>query len=282
MDKLEIRNGIYYGSLGRPSLFDLSIPNDWNHKLVIFVHGFMGFKDWGAWNLVQAYFVSKGFGFAKFNLSHNGGTTEQGLDFPDLEAFSRNTYSKEIADIGYVRGHISTLIQAEKTYLIGHSRGGGDVILHAQSEPTEKIALWASISDIGSRFPTGQELTDWQQVGQRTVFNGRTQQQLPQSFGFYEDFKSNEAELNIQAGIKALKIPLIIFHGEDDSSVPISEGEELALWSKNSLIRVKNADHVFGSSHPWTKQELPPALLEICKRTLAFFEQDDTLHFKKN
>ena len=43
----------------------------------------MGFKDWGAWHLVQDFFTNKGYAFCKFNLSHNGGTVENGIDFPD-------------------------------------------------------------------------------------------------------------------------------------------------------------------------------------------------------
>jgi hypothetical protein len=69
MKAIQITNGIYTGSAGRKSLFDLQDTSDWNKRLVIFVNGFMGFKDWGAWHLVQSYFVSHGFAFAKFNLT---------------------------------------------------------------------------------------------------------------------------------------------------------------------------------------------------------------------
>ena len=88
---MNLKNSIYYGSDGRASLFDLEIPSSWNNELIIFCHGFMGFKDWGAWNLVQTFFVNQGFGFAKLNLSHNGGTVTEGFDFPDEEAFAKNT-----------------------------------------------------------------------------------------------------------------------------------------------------------------------------------------------
>lgn len=188
MESLQIINGIYEGSTGRKSLYDLEVPLDWNKRLIIFVHGFMGFKDWGAWHLVQAYFVSHGFAFAKFNLTHNGGTSSQGIDFPDPASFAQNTYTYEVADISFFRTYITTRIQAESTFLIGHSRGGGDVILHAKQTQTDKIALWASISDIGSRFPTGSELEQWKSNGIRTVLNGRTQQQLPQHYSLYQDF----------------------------------------------------------------------------------------------
>ena len=37
-------------------LIDLSIPQINNGKLIIFIHGYMGYKDWGCWNLVERYF----------------------------------------------------------------------------------------------------------------------------------------------------------------------------------------------------------------------------------
>ena len=37
------------------------------NPLVIFCHGYKGYKDWGAWNLVADEFVKKGFSFVKFN-----------------------------------------------------------------------------------------------------------------------------------------------------------------------------------------------------------------------
>jgi len=271
MGAIRINNGIYTGSAGRKSLFDLEVPAHWNKGLVIFVHGFMGFKDWGAWNLVQSYFVSHGFAFAKFNLTHNGGTSTQGIDFPDEEAFAQNTYSYEVADIAYFRSHIATLVHAEATFLIGHSRGGGDVILHAKQVQTDKIALWASISDIGSRFPTGPELEAWKQSGIRTILNGRTRQHLPQRYSLYQDFIENKTILTIERAIKALPIPMLVVHGDTDSSVSIVEGEALASWSQTNLNIIPGADHVFGASHPWEKQDLPEHLLAVCKRTLNFF-----------
>ena len=271
MGALQIINGIYEGSAGRKSLYDLEVPSDWNKDVVIFVHGFMGFKDWGAWHLVQSYFVSHGSAFAKFNLTHNGGTITQGIDFPDEEAFAQNTYSYEVADIAYFRSHIATLVHAEATFLIGHSRGGGDVILHAKQVQTDKIALWASISDIGSRFPTGPELEAWKHSGIRTILNGRTRQHLPQHYSLYQDFIENKTTLTIERAIKALPIPMLVVHGDADSSVSIVEGEALASWSQTNLNIIPGADHVFGASHPWEKPDLPEHLLASCERTLNFF-----------
>ena len=45
-------------------------------KIVIFCHGYKGFKDWGAWNLMAEQFADAGFFFITFNFAYNGGTPE--------------------------------------------------------------------------------------------------------------------------------------------------------------------------------------------------------------
>lgn len=268
-----LSNSTYTGSAGRQSLIDLEIPENFNGELLVFVHGFMGFKDWGAWHLVQRFFTEKGYGFCKFNLSHNGGTIENGSDFPDEEAFGRNCYSYEVADIGCVLNFLlSEVPNLISIRLIGHSRGGGAVILAGQkfadSFPISSIHTWAAISDIGMRFPSGTELEDWKNTGVRYVKNGRTHQDLPQYFSLYEDFKRNESELNIQQAIQNLNIPISIHHGDQDTSVPIAEGESLARWAHVGLHVIPGADHVFGASHPWTSSNLPEELTVLCEQTL--------------
>ena len=102
-----------------------------NMPIVIFCHGYKGFKDWGAWDIVGKEFANKNFFFIKFNFSHNGGTVEDPIDFPDLEAFGNNTFSHELNDLERVLNFISCEksvfknIDLNNIFLIGHSRGGG-------------------------------------------------------------------------------------------------------------------------------------------------------------
>jgi len=269
---MTLLNSTYTGSIGRQSLIDIEIPKNFNGELIVFVHGFMGFKDWGAWHLVQQFFTEKSYGFCKFNLSHNGGTIENGIDFPDEEAFGNNRYSYEVADIECALKWAMSQVDFKKIRLIGHSRGGGAVILagqkHGHSYPISSIHTWASISDIGMRFPNGAELEQWQRNGVRYVKNGRTNQELPQYFSLYEDFKNHEIELNIQQAIQKLNIPITIHHGDQDTSVPIAEGESLAKWTKVSLQVISGADHVFGATHRWISAKLPAELVILCEQTL--------------
>ena len=60
---VQIKNTVYTGSKKRESLYDLTIPEKFNGDLILFIHGYMGFKDWGAWNLMEQAFVNQDFGF---------------------------------------------------------------------------------------------------------------------------------------------------------------------------------------------------------------------------
>ena len=269
--KVNIINGRYVGSVNRESLFDLSIPIHSNGQLIIFVHGFMGFKDWGAWHLVQDFFTNKGYAFCKFNLSHNGGTVENGIDFPDELSFGKNTYSFEVDDLVSLTKKISSHFEkVPQIHLIGHSRGGATALLAARTIGAKTLSLWASISSIAARFPTNEELKKWEEEGIRYIQKSRTQQKLPQNFSLYTDFIKNQEKLDLERACKKLEIAVSIFHGEQDNSVDPSEGVLLAGWTTTEISMIKDTDHVFGSKHPWVENELPKKLDELCKKTHAF------------
>jgi pimeloyl-ACP methyl ester carboxylesterase len=270
--KTQTQRHTYTGANGRKSLYELT-TSPTHQELVVFVHGFMGFMDWGAWHLVGDFFTNAGFDFCRFNLSHNGGTPTEPIDFPDTEAFGQNTYSKELFDISSVLNHLESRHRTyQKIHLIGHSRGGGMALLAAQQwqqvSPLGQVCTWAAICDIARRFPNGQELVQWQETGVRFVKNGRTLQDLPQAFELYADYERNKMKLDIKAAAKAIGKRLHIFHGDQDASVPISEAFELREVSGAAVSEIKGADHVFGAAHTWHKQQMPAQLHELCEKTL--------------
>ncbi|WP_179333893.1 alpha/beta hydrolase family protein [Winogradskyella costae] len=251
-----------------------------NQSIVIFCHGYKGYKDWGAWNVMAEHIAKAGYCVVKFNFSHNGGTIQNPMDFPDLEAFGNNNYTKELDDldavITWAQKHFesNSNINSNKIFLIGHSRGGGITILKA-SEDTRitKLITLASVSDFGNRFGTDDEIKNWKKDGVKYVVNGRTKQQMPHYYQFYENFKANENRLHIESAEKQLTIPHLIIHGSEDTSVKISEAEALHGWnSKSELKIIDHADHVFNTKHPWHKKELSNELYEVCDLIISFLK----------
>jgi pimeloyl-ACP methyl ester carboxylesterase len=246
--------------------------------LVIFCHGYKGFKDWGAWNLVADAFKNAELFFVKFNFSHNGGTVEQPIDFPDLEAFAENNYTKELQDLDDILNHVlndadyKNEVNPNNITLIGHSRAGGIVTIKA-SEDTRitKVISWAGVCDFAKRTATIGDLPSWKRDVVKYVLNGRTKQQMPHNYQFYEDFKQNEDRLDIEAATKRLNIAHLIIHATDDPAVKYSEAEALHSWnSKSQLFPVENSNHVFGASHPWEENTLPEALKMVTDESIAF------------
>ncbi|MAO32751.1 MAG: alpha/beta hydrolase [Crocinitomicaceae bacterium] len=260
------KNEVYNGANGRKSLLDLVIPENYNDEMILFIHGYMGFKDWGCWNLVSEYFCNNGYGFCKFNLSHNGGTIKEAHDFPDKTAFAQNRYSYEVEDVKYVIDWIySKKIKHKKIHLMGHSRGGAIAILAGQNKIINSIICCASICDIESRFPNGEAFETWKKRRTRFITNGRTKDKLEHYFTQYEDFKENEAALNIKKACIRLNKPVLLIHGENDESVSIKEGESLAEWLNCKLQVIESTKHTFGAQHPWDHKEMPTALKSACE-----------------
>jgi len=263
---------------GKSILFDLNLTQQTNAPLVIFCHGFKGFKDWGAFNYISQQFVSKGLNFLKFNFSHNGTTLTHPTDFVDLESFGKNNFSIELEDlesiIDWVKQHLKAKVNLHQLYLMGHSRGGGISILMASKNPfIKKLVSWASVSNFEKRL-INNKLSIWKKRGVAFVFNSRTNQQMPLYYQFYEDFIKNKETLSIPNASKKLLIPTLIIHGLEDSTVDFSEAKELKSWIKKSeMIEIKNADHVFNAKHPFSDLSVPKELKTAIDESISFFKR---------
>ncbi|MCF4100564.1 alpha/beta hydrolase [Gillisia sp. M10.2A] len=280
MEITKIKNIEVKGNTKKPILTDLVFSSEEKPKpVVIFCHGYKGFKDWGVWDMMAKTFAEKGFFFLKFNFSHNGTTLDNPTEFMDIEAFGDNNYTQELDDIQYI---IDWLMMPDFEYaqhldysnlnLIGHSRGGGIATIKAAEEARiSKLITLSAVSDFASRFPEEEVLEKWKEKGVSYIVNTRTKQQLPHHFQFYTNFKENEERLTISRATQALKIPHLIVHGSKDTSVSIADSGKYFEWSPfPELLLVEGADHVYGASHPWEANELPNDLQYILEKSFDF------------
>lgn len=232
--------------------------------LLIFAHGYKGYKDWGAWDLMAKKFAEAGFLFVKFNFSHNGTTLENPVEFDDLEAFGHNNFSKEMSDydevLNYFEDHPK--VNPEKIAMMGHSRGGGISVIKAFEDDRVKLLIsLAGVSNFKYRFPNQQRFEDWKNSGVMYSENKRTHQEMPHYFQFFEDFEKNEERFTIQHAAQHLVKPMLIIQGTNDEAVKDKEAHLLHEWCKTSeLVELENANHVFGAKEPWESDELPQDL----------------------
>ena len=81
---------------------DQGEKNNSKKNVVLFSHGFKGFKDWGPFNQMAEFFANNNFFFIKFNFSYNGTSIDNPVEFVDLNAFGNNNFSLELDDLNLV------------------------------------------------------------------------------------------------------------------------------------------------------------------------------------
>jgi esterase/lipase len=258
------RNIIVKGSLQRPMTLDLYLSHPLKKApLILYAHGFKGFKDWGHTHLLAYNLAVKGFHFAKFNFSHNGTSPENLMEITDLEAFKLNTYEKEIHDLHSIENYLVTHWKEYFSYIIsmGHSRGGSMSLLYgAESNQVEKIITLGAPAKLDFAWSHAQpdDIRLWKEKGYNSVINSRTQQSLPVGFDLYTNFYSNEERFDILGQTSLHNKEIILFHGKKDPVV--SEKNANMIFSaarRGSLYLLPQEDHVFGSKFIWDKNTLP-------------------------
>ena len=276
-DITKLTNEKLIGAKGRAFLADVFYKEEFSAApLVIFVHGFKGFKDWGHFNALGERMAADGCVFVKFNFSHNGTTLEAPNEFNDLEAFAQNNYAHELFDLQTVIDWACTEPRwrnklNKEIVLIGHSRGGGISIIKAAEEPRiTKLVTWASVSDFLHRNKK-ETLEFWKKEGVLYAQNARTKQRLPMYYQFVEDLQANALRYDIGKAMRALKIPVLVVHGTNDEAVPFKEGQLLKNWCKQAkFLIVENGNHTFGIKHPFDAIEFPTHAEMVIFNTIEF------------
>lgn len=254
-------------------------PDQQSKPLVIFIHGFKGFKEWGHFNLLADYFAQNGFVFIKLNLSHNGSTLTED-DVLDLEAFGRNNFSIELTDVATLINLLfsdacpvpKTEMDLNRLFLVGHSRGGGLAILaSAQDTRIKATATWAAVSDLDQRW-SADTLAKWVQDGVLYVPNARTKTQMPLYYQLIRDYQENKEKLNIPAAARQMQQPLLLLHGTHDETLPVQMAHDLKANQPKAVLEIlPGANHTFGGSHPYKAPNLPAAAQTAADKTIAFF-----------
>ncbi|GAA4807130.1 hypothetical protein GCM10023231_40400 [Olivibacter ginsenosidimutans] len=280
----KVKNLIIKGSDDKPIALDIFFNETHEQQpVIIYAHGFNGFKDWGNFDLIAEQFLASGFTFVKFNFSHNGTTPDTPEDFTDLEGFGENNYTKQLYDLGlvidWVQHPANSLrygIDKERIGLVGHSMGGGICILKtAEDSRIKALVTWAAIG--ACKTPWGgwskEKMMEWKQSGVAYYTNSRTRQEMPLHYQLYEDYLLHDKQLDIPKAAATLPIPWLLCHGTEDTTVPVKVAYQFAAANPKATLLTVSSDHVFGRKHPWNPLEQPIPMQEVINKNILFFKQ---------
>ena len=239
---------------------------------IVVVHGFKGFKDFGFFPYLCTHLARRGHAVVNFSFSCCG-VGEQAGEFTELEAFARNTYTRELLELRHIVDMVvgCDLLprRVERVGLVGHSRGGGSSVIHAsEDDRIDALVTWGAVSHF-DRW-TQETLDDWRRDGRVHVPNKRTGQHMPLDVTLLDDFQNNSDRLDIRSAAARVTQPWLVLHGEDDMTVSLNDPEELVSANPDArLVVIEKAGHTFEAKHPL--ESVPPQLDEAVALTADHF-----------
>ena len=240
---------------------------------LLVAHGFKGFKDWGFFPYLADSLARDGHAVVSFNFSLNG-TGPELVHFTDLEAFGRNTLSRELEELHWMidwtlAGRWRGGRPVDSLGLLGHSRGGGvGIVAAAECPELSALATWSAVSSF--RRWSEDQVRDWETQGVTWIENARTGQRMPLYRALWDDLRENPRRLDVLAAAARVRSPWLVVHGEEDLTVPVAEGKRLADASPAARLRViGGSGHTFEATHPFSSPT--PSLDEAVDATREHF-----------
>lgn len=246
---------------------------------VVICHGFKGFMEWGFFPYLADLLAERGLTTVRFNFTGSG--MRPGDDrVTDLEAFRTATFSRDLEELLALLEALGDsvaegAVDRGRMALFGHSRGGGTALLAAAdrrwADRLAALVTWAAVSSFDR---TGeQERSAWLRQGWAPVVNARTGQQLQVDRLVLDDLRANRDRLDLLAAAARRRSPWLIVHGQQDESVPMHEGSELAAAAQapSRLLMVEGASHTFGAVHPFAGPT--PQLIAALNATQTWFRR---------
>lgn len=271
---LPIRYDLYIPSVSEPEMFNV----------ILFIHGFKGFKDWGPFPDACEDLARAGFAVVAFNLSHSGmGESEEVTERPDL--FASMTLSQDVRDIGSViaalrEGEITTdriIMNPEKIGLVGHSRGGHNAIVATAEFPEVTCMVsWSAVADFNEFWGEGM-VRDWQEKGYTEVVNSRTGEVLRLGREGYDDLQAHGDRVTALRRVREVRVPALFIAGKKDESVPVGHSERLYMACPSDVKEIRlipGAGHTFDASHPFELSDYPTRFAEVLEFTEDWFVEN--------
>jgi non-heme chloroperoxidase len=245
---------------------------DWGSgQPIVFHHGWpLSADDWDA---QMMYFLNKGFRVIAHDRRGHGRSTQTDT------GNEMDTYAADVIAL-------ASALDLKGAVHIGHSTGGGEVARYvARAEPgrVAKAVLISAVPPVmlqSEKNPGGLPMAVFDEFRTQTAFN-RAQFYLDVASGPFYGFNRDGAkvlqgvirnwwrqgmmggvkahydcvaafsETDFTDDLKAIEVPVLVLHGEDDQIVPLADSAPLsaALLKKGSLKTYKGFPHGMCTTH---------------------------------
>ena len=231
--------------------------------VMIISHGFKGYKDYGFFPALAEAASAAGLIAHRFNFSHSGMTNRiEMFERPDL--FEQDTWHKQSADLRTV---IQSVHEGELAgeglpiILFGHSRGGVTTLLTA-AEPDINAQL-AGVVTAASPSACSRLDDDMKALlkneGKLASASSRTGQTLYVGHIWQDEIDADTAWHDPCRAVADITKPVLLIHGADDTTVPLSEVHELHHANPDAeLCVIEHAGHTFNAPNPLPLDQTPP------------------------
>lgn len=248
-EKITLTEGIHEIQIehhGRAVQADVYIPVDGTFPLIIFSHGYNGYKD--DFKGSAQYFTKEGFGAITFTFCGSGArdtsslkTTEMTLFTEREDLFAVMDYAKKIAGFN------------GKLFLAGGSQGGMVSAMAAEARADE-------LAGIALLFPAFNIPVDWKAMWPDDNAVPETIDWMGVKLG--RNFVLSMRDLDIFANMTNFKSPVLLMHGTNDELVKIEYSERAAQTYPNAeLIKYEGEGHGFTSV---TMTKVNQKMLDFC------------------
>lgn len=254
MENLEFRDGITTIAVehhGRTVNGDVYIPKEESFPIVIFSHGYNGYKE----DFLQSaeYLMDNGIGAICFTFCGSGGRDPSGFGTTNMTLFTEEEDLSAVMDYAMrIKGFNGSL------YLAGGSQGGMVSAMAAEERGSD-------IKGMVLLFPAFCIPDNWNNMNY-PVDRYPTPESIPESFEFWgvelgRDFVVTLRDLDIYENMADFQKPVLILHGTADNIVPLS-------YSQRAIKTYPNAELVTytGEGHGFT----PSIMRDVEKKLLAF------------
>lgn len=260
------------GSRGLPIRGSTHLPAEDPRAVMLVVHGFKGYKEYGMFPWLASRFAAAGHVVHRVNLSHSG--MDHGHGAFDDEVFVQDTWNRGVEDLLILleaidRGRLAG--QGRGAVLFGHSRGGATCLLaagrHGREEAFGPVTGLISLSSPASlnRMPQTDAATLLEQ-GTLATPSSRTGQTLHIGAGWLQEQRDDPAGHDLLRQVESIRCPVGLIHGADDPTVPPSDAVTIAQANpgKVRVHVVGDGDHVFNTPNPFPADGEPsPQLAEV-------------------